>query len=124
MADKRPKNLNLFTIRFPITAIASILHRLSGFILFLFIPLLLWGLSESLGSPDHFNEFHAFLTQPLSKFFAWVMLSVFAYHFVAGIKHLLMDMHIGDTLKGGRLAAYLALAISGLLIVSLGVWLW
>jgi succinate dehydrogenase / fumarate reductase cytochrome b subunit len=54
MADmqqrKRPKNLNLFTIRLPVNAIISILHRMSGMVLFLVLPALLWTLSQSVQS--------------------------------------------------------------------------
>jgi succinate dehydrogenase / fumarate reductase cytochrome b subunit len=122
--NKRPKNLNLLTIRLPIPAIASILHRISGFILFLFLPVLLWGLHLSLSSQQSFDDLrHIFLTS-CAKFIIWCCLSAFLYHFVAGIRHLLMDIGIGEDLKSGRLSAILALVISALLIILTGVWLW
>lgn len=124
MNHKKPKNLNLFTIHFPIPAIVSILHRISGVILFLLIPLLLWGFNLSLASQQNFNDLHNFLTQPVSKFIIWCVLAAFIYHFVAGIRHLLMDIHIGEELKSGRLTANLTLIISILLIILTGVWLW
>jgi succinate dehydrogenase / fumarate reductase cytochrome b subunit len=122
--DKRPRNLNLFTIRFPIPAIVSILHRISGFVLFLLIPFALWGLNLSLSSPDEFDNIHALLSTPFAKFLIWVSLAAFIYHFVAGIRHLLMDIHIGEELKSGRLSAVLTLIISILLILLLGIFLW
>ena len=124
MKDKRPKNLNLLTIRLPIPAIVSILHRISGVILFLLIPFALWGLNLSLSSPDAFDDLHAFLSTPWMKCVMWASLSAFIYHFVAGVRHLLMDIHLGEELKSGRLSALLTLIISILLIILVGIWLW
>jgi succinate dehydrogenase / fumarate reductase cytochrome b subunit len=122
--NQRPKNLNLFTIHFPIPAIVSILHRISGIILFLLIPLFLWGFHLSLTSQEAFNQLHQFLLTPIMKFIVWVFLSAFIYHFIAGIRHLLMDIHIGEELKSGRLLAMLTMVISIFFIIITGVWLW
>lgn len=124
MKDKRPVNLNLLKIRFPAAAIVSILHRVSGVIVFLLLPLLLWLLSQSLASVATFNALHADLMQPGLKFFVWALLSALLYHFVAGIRHLFMDAGIGETLIGGKLSAYLVFALSAMGIILLGVWLW
>lgn len=125
MNIQRPKNLNLFTIRFPVPAIASILHRISGFILFLLIPFMLWALHFSLASEDDFNHLHQMLTtSTCAEIIILGCLSAFIYHFTAGIRHLLMDMNIGDELKSGRLGAILTIIISGLLILMIGIWLW
>lgn len=124
MIKQRPKNLNLLTIRLPIPAIVSILHRISGFFLFLLIPLILWALSLSLSSPEDFDNLSLFLTSPLMKFVIWCFLSAFIYHFFAGIRHLLMDIHLGDELKSGRLSANLTLIVSIIFILLAGVWLW
>lgn len=124
MKKQRPKNLNLFTIHFPIPAIASILHRISGFVLFILIPFILWGLYLSLVSEESFDMLHqAFLT-PWVKCVIWVSLSAFLYHFVAGIRHLLMDIGIGETRNSGRLSAILTIVIAAILILLAGVWLW
>ena len=122
--DHRPKNLNLFTISFPIPAIVSILHRVSGVVLFLAIPFVIWGLSVSLASADDFDRVRQFFSYPLAKFIIWAILAPFIYHFVAGIRHLLMDVSLGDSLKGGRLGAQLTLVISIVLIILAGIWLW
>jgi succinate dehydrogenase / fumarate reductase, cytochrome b subunit len=121
---KKQKNLNLLTIHFPIPAIVSILHRISGIILFLWIPLLLWGLDLSLSSQQSFDDLHQFLTYPVSKFVVGCFLAAFIYHFVAGIRHLLMDIHIGESLHGSRLTSYLTFIISAVLMVGVGIWLW
>ena len=110
--DKRPVNLNLLNISFPITAIASILHRISGVILFLFIPLFIWLLQTSLEGPGQFLAVQLMLTSPLVKFVIWGILSALFYHIYAGIRHLLMDCNYGETLEGGRLGAKIVLALS------------
>lgn len=124
MKNRRPVNLNLFTIRMPIPAIASILHRLSGALLFLCIPLILWGFKRSLASQQDFDDIHQMFTTTCSKFIIWVLLSAFIYHFIAGIRHLLMDINIGVELKSGRISAFLTIFLAFVLIVLTGIWLW
>ncbi|HSW70597.1 MAG TPA: succinate dehydrogenase, cytochrome b556 subunit [Gammaproteobacteria bacterium] len=124
MNNKRPKNLNLLTIRFPIPAIVSILHRISGVFLFLLFPPLLGLFGLSLSSEHNFNKVHHFLSTPLLKFLLWLFLVPLCYHWVAGLRHLLMDVHVGEELKSGRRGAQLTLVLSILMAVGLGVWLW
>lgn len=124
MKAKRPVNLNLFKIHFPAPAIVSILHRASGVIVFLLLPLLLWLLSSSLHSQASFDALHDSLTHPVLTFFIWVLLSALFGHLVAGIRHLLMDAGIGESLQGGRFSSYFVFIISAIGIVLLGVWLW
>lgn len=117
----RPVFLNLMQIKFPMPAIVSILHRISGVALFLLLPLLLWMLSRSLASPDTFEALK--VNAPL-KFFSWVTLSALYYHVVAGVRHIIMDCGIGESLKGGRGGAIIVMALSALGIIFLGIWLW
>lgn len=124
MKDQRPKNLNLLTIQFPIPAIVSILHRISGVILFLLIPLFLWGLHLSLASQTSFDQLTMLFVKPWIKFLIWCSLAAFIYHFIAGIRHLLMDIHIGEELKSGRVTAISTMVISVILIILAGIWLW
>jgi succinate dehydrogenase / fumarate reductase cytochrome b subunit len=124
VSNQRPKNLNLLTIRFPLPAIISILHRVSGLFLFLLLPLVIYGFDLSLTSQDGFQSVHDFLSKPVAKIALWLFLAPFIYHFVAGIRHLLMDSNIGIELKSGRLAANLVLIISFILIALAGVYIW
>ncbi|KQQ62794.1 succinate dehydrogenase [Pseudomonas sp. Leaf129] len=124
MNSQRPVNLDLRTIKLPVTAYTSILHRISGVILFLGIALMLYALSKSLGSEEGFGEVKAYLTSPLAKFVIWALLSALLYHLVAGVRHLIMDMGIGETLEGGKLGSKIVLIISVVLIVLAGVWVW
>lgn len=123
MNRSRPVFLNLFQIKFPITAIVSILHRISGFCLFLLVPLALWALSYSL-TADGFAAMQAWMSSFFVKFFFWLCLMPISYHLVAGIRHLLMDMGMGTTYEGGRKSSYVTLGLSIILIILAGVWIW
>ncbi len=124
MDQKRPKNLDLTTITLPLPAYTSILHRVSGFALFAGVAFLLYALSVSLKSEEGFNAIKDVMTSGIGGFITWALLSALAYHFVAGIKHLLMDMGLGETKEGGKIAAIITLVAAGALIVLAGVWVW
>jgi len=64
------------------------------------------------------------LTSLLAKFVAWGLLSASLYHLVAGVRHLIMDMGIGETLEGGKLGSKIVIAVSVVVIVLAGVWIW
>lgn len=120
----RPINLQLTTIKFPLPAIASILHRASGVILVIMIPFLLFLLQASLASEDSFGGVQTLLSHPVTKFVFWGILSSLGYHLVAGIRHLLMDVGVGESKSGGRRGAFLAIVIGAVLAVLMGGWLW
>lgn len=124
MKDTRPVNLNLFVFRWPITAITSILHRLSGVLIFLGTALLLYLLQMSLTSQAGFNDAAELLQGFWVKLALWAVVSGLLYHLIAGIKHLLMDVGIGETLSGGKTGAILVLVLSTIAIVIAGVWIW
>jgi succinate dehydrogenase / fumarate reductase cytochrome b subunit len=120
----RPVNLDIATIKLPITAYVSILHRVSGVILFAGVAILLCMLDASLESPESFAALKEGLQNPIYQFFIWGTLAALAYHMVAGIRHLIMDMGIGESLEGGQTGAKIALVIAIALIIALGVWVW
>lgn len=122
--DMRPVNLDLRTIKQPLPAIVSITHRISGILLFLGLPILLWMLDRSLASPEGFAELKDTLTSPLAKLIVWGLLAALLYHLVAGARHLLMDADIGESLEGGRRGAKLVFVTSAVLIILAGVWVW
>ncbi|MYD45304.1 MAG: succinate dehydrogenase, cytochrome b556 subunit [Gammaproteobacteria bacterium] len=124
MKSTRPVFLNLFAIRFPIVAVVSILHRVSGVALFGASFYLLWILWLSLESEASFSNLKATLDNPLHSIVLWFTLSLLGYHIVAGLRHLLMDLHIGDSLKIGRASALLVLVCSVVLSLAIGVWFW
>ncbi|MFL0809720.1 MAG: succinate dehydrogenase, cytochrome b556 subunit [Agarilytica sp.] len=124
MNTNRPVNLDLSTVKFPITAIVSITHRVSGVAMLAGVIVLLWMLDLSLSSEAGFNEIKSIFAAPLAKLILWVVLSALAYHCAAGVRHLIMDMGVGETLEGGKLGAGLAIACSVILIVLAGLWVW
>lgn len=124
IAKTRPKNLNLTTIRLPLPALVSILHRASGFLLFLLLPLVLWALQQSLQSAAGFQQVLALAAHPLSKLLLLALGWAFLHHFLAGLRHLAMDMRWGVELPQARLTSKLVLACSLLLTIWLGVKLW
>lgn len=124
MNDKRPRNLDFTTLRLPLPAITSILHRISGVFIFAGVAVLLWLFSESLASAEGFARVTMWLSQTPIKLLIWAILAGLMYHLIAGFKHLLMDMGIGETFAGGLLGAKLVIAISAVTILLTGVWLW
>lgn len=124
MNKQRPVNLNLMTIKFPSTAIISILHRISGVFLFLLIPCILLSLHYSLISSAGFDKVVLVFQYPISKIIIWLLLSSLTHHFFAGIRHLLMDLGVGEGIKAGKISACLVMAISAVLFILIGVWLW
>ncbi|MDG9924133.1 MULTISPECIES: succinate dehydrogenase, cytochrome b556 subunit [unclassified Pseudomonas] len=122
--SQRPVNLDLRTIKLPITAYTSILHRVSGVILFLGIIVMLYALDKTLASEEGFAEVQACLTSPLAKLIIWGLLSALLYHLVAGVRHLIMDMGVGESLEGGKLGSKIVIAVSVVVIVLAGVWVW
>ncbi len=109
----------------PVTAIVSILHRITGIILFVGLAFLFYAFDLSLESQEGFDTVvNAFQTNFLVKFVIWGVVSALLYHFVAGVKHLFMDMGYFEELESGRKAAIANLAIAFVLIVLAGVWIW
>lgn len=120
---KRPIYLDLFVTHFPITAIVSILHRLSGVFLFLTIPLLLWGLQHSLTAKVG-DGVLAMMSSQKFKWIVWTLLSALFYHLLAGLRHLIMDLRWGESWWAARMTAKFVLIVSLAYSMGLGIWLW
>jgi len=121
MKQSRPVYLDLLRIRQPLPAMISLMHRISGVLLFLAIPLLLTALQESLASPARFNILQQSSEFKLALFF---LCAAYAYHFFAGLRFLLLDLHWGTALKFARLTSWAVLGATLLSILLLGAWLW
>lgn len=126
MKSNRPVNLSLATVievnlKSPV-AIASILHRLSGILLFFVVPGLLALLSCSLASPESFASTKELLSGVAAKAVLFVSLAGLVYHLLAGIKHLIMDWGFAETLEGGRAFATSILVASAFAIAAVFVW--
>ena len=124
MNKKRPVNLDISTISLPITGVVSILHRLSGVFLFAGAAVLLWMLDSSLDSQESFAAVKDISANPICKIVLFTVLAALGYHMVMGIRHLIMDFGVGESLQGGRLGAKIALTLAIVLIALIGVWVW
>ncbi|WP_274571586.1 succinate dehydrogenase, cytochrome b556 subunit [Neisseria leonii] len=121
---KRPVFLEINNIRLPIPGIVSILHRISGVILFLMLPVLLCLLDGSLSSGETFESYKNLVGNPLVKLVLIGLMWAFWHHFFAGIRFLLLDAHKGLDLPTARLTAKIVFAAALVLTVILGVVLW
>ncbi len=121
----RPKNLDLRTIRLPLPGIVSILHRISGALLFLLgIPFLLAGLQRSLHSPEGYAAVGALFSHPVVKLVLLGFIWAFLHHFCAGIRFLLLDIHKGVKIGPARTSSLWVMVVSLLLTLAAGVALW
>ena len=111
-------------MRLPITAWASITHRASGVFLFIGMAVLLWAMDASLASPESFSALQESLDNPLLKLVIWALMSGLIYHSLADVKHLVMDFGIGETMAGGILGVRIVVALSAVLILLAGIWIW
>lgn len=128
MKSNRPVNLSLSTVlavnlKSPV-AIASILHRVSGVVVFALIPVLLYVLQQSLASPESFAALQTgLLAGFVGRGLLFIALAALLFHFIAGAKHLVQDFGIGETLQGGRLFATVALVLAAVSILAAFVWM-
>ena len=121
-----PRNIgigSLMKYRFPVNALASILHRLSGVVLFLLIPFILWTLHLSLSSQANFLMVKDYFGSQTMMFLSWVVLSALYYHVIAGVKHLLMDMGYFEEKISGRIASVIVMILGVLGVIGIGVWI-
>ena len=95
VTDKRPFFLNLFIIRLPVPGFVSILHRISGLLMFLAIPFAVYLLDLSLQGRDGFNRVADILNHPLLQLILLLLLWSLVHHLFAGIRFLLTDFDIG-----------------------------
>lgn len=120
----RPVNLDIGTIRLPITAYVSILHRMTGIALLVGVPVLLWLLDLSLDSAEDFARAGALLDSFFLKLVVWGVVAALIYHTLAGVRHLIMDLGVGESLQAGQLSAKIVLVLSVILIVVAGALIW
>jgi len=124
MEKTRPKHLDLPKIRLPLPGIVSILHRVSGALMFVAIPVALWLLAGSLSSEASYDAFRGFISHPIVKLGLIALLWAFLHHACAGVRFLLLDAHRGTELATARATAQAVLVVSLLLTVIIGGVLW
>jgi len=126
MKSSRPVSLTLnpFKFSWPFTALASITHRLTGVGLFAVLLGALYLLQLALSSVAGFAQAKALLEQTWVKSLVLLVLAALVYHIFAGLKHLLLDFHIGDTYAGAKLGAQISIVLSLIVTAWLGAWIW
>ncbi len=125
MVDKKSElNLDIGTIKLPITAYVSILHRVSGVATLFAIAIFLWILDQSLASEQSFQDVSNILSYPLAQFLIWGSLVALIYHTVAGIRHLIMDLGFGEeSFNSGRISAWVSVGVALVLIAVVTGWI-
>lgn len=125
MQRKRPKYLDLMEIKQPLPAVVSLLHRVSGALLFFpGIPLLLCSLDMMLSSPEDHAQFQSLLASPLLKLVLTLSLWFFLHHLCAGIRFLALDLHYGSSLEQARSSSKIVLAMGIILTLLISVLMW
>jgi succinate dehydrogenase / fumarate reductase cytochrome b subunit len=119
----RPVFLNLFQIRLPVGGVLSILHRVTGILLVLALPCLPLLLQQSLGSSQDYDRTGAWLGSTPGRVAVLVLLIVFFQHLLSGLRHLLLDVHIGLSRTRARASAWAVFVGSGLLAGLMAIWL-
>ncbi len=122
--QKRPKHLALHLIKLPLPGFVSILHRFSGLILFLALPLLLLMLQYSLHSSDTYTQLQEVFANPLAKLMMLGVLWSFLHHFCAGLRYLAIDLQFVNNLAQARSSSKMVMVASLLLTVLIGIKLW
>jgi succinate dehydrogenase / fumarate reductase cytochrome b subunit len=102
----------LSNYRMPLAALVSILHRISGFLMFLALPLILYMLQLSILSEDTFKYFAGIASHPLVKLVILALAWAYFQHFCAGVRHLFMDLHLGLDKDSARKSGTAVLAVS------------
>ena len=105
-------------------AICSIMHRISGVIIVVLLPFMLYLLQQSLQSFHSFQHLQELLKHPFVKLMSFGFASALFYHFLAGIRHMISDLGYGESLHQARQSAKILLVISALGLIFLGVWIW
>lgn len=114
----RPVFLNLFKLHLPIGGQVSILHRISGFVLILVIPFVLYGLQLSLASEAGYRRVLAWLSSDIIKAMLFVVFVVLTQHFFSGVRHLLLDIDVMGDKQPARVSAW------STFVATVGVSIW
>ena len=120
----RPKYLNLIQIRLPVPGLVSILHRVSGAVLFLLLPFLLVLFELSLESAQTFARFKAVFSHWAIKLIVIGVVWAYLHHLCAGIRHLALDLDYGTELAAARASSWAVLALSVALTLAVGALIW
>ncbi|HEC13906.1 MAG TPA: succinate dehydrogenase, cytochrome b556 subunit [Acidiferrobacteraceae bacterium] len=116
----RPVFLNLLLIRLPVGGVLSITHRITGVLLSLAIPAALYLFELSLSGEQGYQTVVGQISSPLGRLVALILVVIFVQHFLSGLRHLLLDLSIGEDRVAARRSAWLAFIIVGLCVLGAG----
>ena len=121
----RPKYYDLNLLNLPLPALVSIFHRITGMVMFLFmIPLSLYLLQATLKSESGFNFWSNVLNFPVAKLILLGFVWAFLHHFFAGLRYLLLDLHIGVDKAAARTSSIWVLILGVVATILFGVRIW
>lgn len=125
MNTTRPVNLDLGTVKFPITAIASILHRVCAVISWVGLGVLLLCLNYAMQSEAQFTSFSGAVSGNfLYQFLIWGFLTAFGYYCMGTIKHIIQDFGFFEDFAGGKMISWAAIGLGVVLSLLAGVVVW
>ncbi|MDK1288648.1 succinate dehydrogenase, cytochrome b556 subunit [Pseudoalteromonas umbrosa] len=125
MRKERPTNLAIQTMALPITAYASILHRVSGVIVWAALVALLPLLIFAIQSQDNFNTLSVLFTENfLAQFIVWGLLTALGYYCLGTVKHIIQEFGYCEELASGCMISRVAIGLGIVLSVGIGVWIW
>ncbi len=124
MKKQRPVNLDLTTIKLPSAGKASILHRVTGVAMFFALLFVIWAWATSVSSAEGFVKVQDIMQGVFGYIIALGTLSALSYHFIGGVRHVIMDMGHWEELQSGNTSANVAIGLWILVTVVLGVVLW
>jgi succinate dehydrogenase / fumarate reductase cytochrome b subunit len=116
--------LNLAQIRLPVGAVTSILHRVSGVLLAVAIPVAAWAFARSLANPDGFANVASWLAHPIVKAAAVLWIWALSHHLLAGVRHMLSDIDVGSRLWYARKSAYAVNVAAVVIALAAAAALW
>ena len=122
---QRPKYVDINLLHLPMPGLVSIFHRVTGVVMFMFlIPAVLFVLQCTLGSEAGFNEWKSVFAHPLAKLILLGFVWCYMHHLFAGVRYLLLDVHVGIALEPARTSARIVLASGVIATVLVGVRIW
>ena len=125
VSHQRPKYYDLNLLHLPMPGLVSIFHRITGVVMFLFmIPAVLYVLQTTLRSETGFEQWKSIFDQPVVKLIALGFVWSYLHHLFAGIRYLLLDIHVGTSLESARSSARIVLGLGLLATALVGVRLW
>ncbi|MDM3872659.1 succinate dehydrogenase, cytochrome b556 subunit [Porticoccus sp. W117] len=125
MNNSRPVNLDLGTVSFPITAIASILHRVCAVISWVGMGFLLMALALALGSKESFEALVTLLKENLlAQIVSWGLLTAFGYYCMGTVKHIIQDFGLFEDFQGGKAISWVAIVGGVIISIAAGVMIW